>query len=315
MRARNIKPGFFKNEHLLSCDPLARILFEGLWCMADREGRLEDRPNKIKIEILPCDNSDVNALLDQLAQWTDEDGEPALIMRYQADGKRYIQIVNFLKHQNPHVKEAKSSIPAPCLHHACTVLEPDSHHADTVQTPEQHSTSPADSLIPDSLIPESKNSSSHPSGCDKGGGGPVEAEKTGEDLQPPEPEGNPEPPSTPQKPHVRDAEALRLAKLLRDTINGRSPGLVPATTNMKAWAKSMRLMIERDKRTPADIEAVIRWCQSDPFWCSNILSAVKLREKFGQLWDRMHARAGPSGRQRTWMDELNEEETHAATGV
>ena len=53
MRARNLKPGFFKNDALAECDPLARILFEGLWCMADREGRLECHPKRIKAEILP----------------------------------------------------------------------------------------------------------------------------------------------------------------------------------------------------------------------------------------------------------------------
>ena len=46
-RARNIKPGFFANENLAECDPLARLLFAGLWCLADREGRLEDRPKRI----------------------------------------------------------------------------------------------------------------------------------------------------------------------------------------------------------------------------------------------------------------------------
>ena len=49
-RARNVKPGFFKNELLAECEPLARILFEGLWCEADREGRLEDRPRRLKAE-------------------------------------------------------------------------------------------------------------------------------------------------------------------------------------------------------------------------------------------------------------------------
>src|SRR5262244_3073085 len=53
IRARNIKPGIFKNELLGAADPLLTLLFEGLWCMADREGRLEDRPLRIKAEIFP----------------------------------------------------------------------------------------------------------------------------------------------------------------------------------------------------------------------------------------------------------------------
>ena len=62
MRARNIKPGFFKNEALADCDLQARLLFVGLWCMADREGRMEYRPKRIKIEVLPYDNCNIEKL-------------------------------------------------------------------------------------------------------------------------------------------------------------------------------------------------------------------------------------------------------------
>jgi hypothetical protein len=43
MRARSIKPGICDNEILGTADPLYTLLFERLWMMADREGRLEDR--------------------------------------------------------------------------------------------------------------------------------------------------------------------------------------------------------------------------------------------------------------------------------
>jgi hypothetical protein len=55
-------------------------------------------------------------------------------------GKKYCEILAWAKHQNPHCKEAASTIPAPC-----------EHHAGTGNT----GASPADSLIPDSLIPDS----------------------------------------------------------------------------------------------------------------------------------------------------------------
>lgn len=107
-RSRNIKPGFFKNDLLAQCHPLARILFAGLWCEADREGRLEDRPARIKAECLPYDECDTNALLGALA---DRD----FITRYEANGKRYIAINEFLVHQNPHQREVPSVIPAPTV--------------------------------------------------------------------------------------------------------------------------------------------------------------------------------------------------------
>ncbi len=106
MRARNVKPGFFRNEDLVEIDPMGRLLFIGLWMMADREGRLEDRPRRIKMEVFPGDNCDVDALLDDLQHW-------GFIVRYEVDGSRFIQVVNFLKHQNPNPKEVASVIPAP----------------------------------------------------------------------------------------------------------------------------------------------------------------------------------------------------------
>lgn len=121
-RARNIKPGFFKNDVLAECDPLARILFAGLWCEADREGRLEDRPKRLKAEYLCYDDCDVDALLDQLSNG-------GFILRYAVGNCKYIQVLEFKKHQNPHVKEAASTIPAPGEHSASTVqagLIPDS---------------------------------------------------------------------------------------------------------------------------------------------------------------------------------------------
>jgi hypothetical protein len=109
MRARNIKPGFFKNEDLAECDPMARILFAGLWCIADRKGRLEYRPKRIKADIFPYDDCDVEKLINQLSK-------KDFIMVYKIESQIYIQINKFDKHQNCHIKEAASTIPAPDKH-------------------------------------------------------------------------------------------------------------------------------------------------------------------------------------------------------
>src|SRR3972149_3518925 len=117
-RIRYIKPGFFTNERLAELRPLARLLFIGLWCIADRAGRLEDRPKRIRAEILPFDNVSADKLLADLA-------DSGFIIRYEAGGQRYIQVATFAKHQHPHMKEAESLIPAPDEHHASTSLAPD----------------------------------------------------------------------------------------------------------------------------------------------------------------------------------------------
>jgi hypothetical protein len=103
-RTRSIKPSFFMNEDLAELPCEARLLFIGLWTIADREGRLEDRPRKIKAAVFPYDEWDVDGLIGQLAL-------KGFLRRYEATGGRYIHIVNFKKHQNPHPKEAPSDIP------------------------------------------------------------------------------------------------------------------------------------------------------------------------------------------------------------
>lgn len=140
MRSRNIKPGFFVNDELAGLEPLARLLFIGLWCAADREGRLEDRPVRLKATILPYDNCSIESLLKSLEA-------VGVIIRYEVEKNRYIQVINFEKHQSPHIKERESTIPAP-----------DKHHTSTVQAPDKPDINPPDSgfLIPDSrsLIPD-----------------------------------------------------------------------------------------------------------------------------------------------------------------
>jgi len=146
-RARNIKPGFFKNEQLVELSFATRLLFIGLWTLADREGRLEDRPKRIKMEVFPGDSVDVDKALDEL----DADG---FIQRYEVGGELYIQILSFGKHQNPHHREPPSTIPAPGspgLSPAGTGPKPEApdlfHDG---KAPGQPQSDPADSLIPDS---------------------------------------------------------------------------------------------------------------------------------------------------------------------
>jgi len=110
-RSRNIKPGFFQNPELTDCSVEARLLFIGLWTLADRDGRLEDRPRQIKLNLYPADDFDVIKLLDELAGAKDDTGV-AQIIRYEVDGKKCIWIPKFTKHQTPHNKEKQSSLPA-----------------------------------------------------------------------------------------------------------------------------------------------------------------------------------------------------------
>ena len=144
-RARNIKPSFFANDQLGELPPLARLLFIGLWGLADRKGKLEDRPKRIKIEVLPYDDCDVNELLSLL--------DPEFIVRYTVDGIACIQIVNFLKHQKPHPKETAFDLPImpeimPRIDQAVNIYGKDEPKNLKVCTSrEKVSTSPVESLL------------------------------------------------------------------------------------------------------------------------------------------------------------------------
>lgn len=128
-RIRTIKPDFFKNEQLSELEPMNRLLFIGLWTQADREGKLEDRPKRLKVEIFPYDEFDINKALFELQS-------VGLLIRYVVkvhDIENYfIKILTFEKHQQPNIKEAKSTIPEP---ENCKTLY--KHSAYTVQASQE----------------------------------------------------------------------------------------------------------------------------------------------------------------------------------
>jgi hypothetical protein len=105
-RTRQIKPEFWTDDDIVTLEPCAKLLFIGMWGLADREGRLEDKPLSILMRILPRDQVDPDLLLGELAARN-------LIVRYVADGTRVIAIRSFKKHQHVHPEEAKSRLPPP----------------------------------------------------------------------------------------------------------------------------------------------------------------------------------------------------------
>ena len=80
------------------------MLNPGFFQIADREGRLEDRPKRIKLAILPADDYNVDAGLTELHTH-------GFIDRYEAEGVKCIQINKFTSHQKPHPREAGSVLP------------------------------------------------------------------------------------------------------------------------------------------------------------------------------------------------------------
>jgi hypothetical protein len=138
-RARNIKPALFKNEILGEADPLLTILFQGLWCLADRGGKLEDRPKRIKAEIFPYrELPDFNGYLTVLAQL-------GFIERYHTENTDIIKVLKFNDHQSPHKTEKASVLPD---RPANTDFQ-EKHDEDPL---DNGAVTVRESLIPDSLV-------------------------------------------------------------------------------------------------------------------------------------------------------------------
>jgi hypothetical protein len=111
-RSRMLKPSFFRNEKIVARGPWARLLLQGLWCLADRRGVLKDKPQWIKMELFPADSIDIDATLNELAEVRDDEDRP-LIVRYEAVGKRCIVITGFDQHARPHPDEPANDLPDP----------------------------------------------------------------------------------------------------------------------------------------------------------------------------------------------------------
>jgi len=107
MKTRLVRPELFSDERLSGVGPYALPLLLGLPCLADRDGRLEDKPLQIKTLILPYASvsiDDFNSTLNQLH-------ELEFLVRYEVGGKRYIEIADFINEQKPHPKEACKNLP------------------------------------------------------------------------------------------------------------------------------------------------------------------------------------------------------------
>ena len=151
-RARNIKPAFFDNDDLAENAPIGRLLFIGLWTLADYKGNFIWREKRIKARILPYDNCDIKKLAINL----DKSG----FIRFYSDGdEMYCNVLNFTKHQNPHKNERDkgSNIPeySDDMRQAVDLKGLTINRDKSGLIPEDSDSDRADSLllIPDSLFP------------------------------------------------------------------------------------------------------------------------------------------------------------------
>lgn len=106
MRVRLLHPSFFSDEKLSRCSYRTRLVFVGLWTCADRVGRLLDNEKQISGNVLPFERRGCARALTELERL-------GFIARYATAAGPVIQIVNFLKYQQPHPKEKAGPYPDP----------------------------------------------------------------------------------------------------------------------------------------------------------------------------------------------------------
>lgn len=102
MRIREIKPAFWDNEELADISLGARLMFIGLWQIADRAGFFHDRPRKIRAELFPFAVEPEAPIVE----WLGELESAGMIRRFESE--KVWHICQFEKHQRPHPKERAS---------------------------------------------------------------------------------------------------------------------------------------------------------------------------------------------------------------
>ncbi|MDQ8729437.1 hypothetical protein [Bradyrhizobium sp. LHD-71] len=107
-RIRTIKPEFWSSEQVMNCEPLARLLFIGLWNFADDLGHIPKSLRTIKAQVFPGDAiepAEIERLLAQLVQ-------NALLVEYVAEGRAYLAVTGWKKHQKIDRPSARYPVPS-----------------------------------------------------------------------------------------------------------------------------------------------------------------------------------------------------------
>ena len=119
-------------------------------------------------------------------------------------------------------------------------------------------------------------------------------------VSPPEEPDRDVNPSPVKKTQIIPEQAERLAHLLYDLHRQSDPHFTTSQKHIEQWAKDIEKLSRIDKRSYEDIEKVIRWAKTaDNFWCPNIISGSKLREKYPRVFLQMqqqYARSPPEGK-------------------
>lgn len=106
-------------------------------------------------------------------------------------------------------------------------------------------------------------------------------------------------------------DVMYLVNLLSSKMTENNPNC-KLPSNFEKWYNEIRLMIDKDGYSFQQIDEMIRWCQEDSFWKSNILSADKLRKQAGKLILLMQKKQKP--KEKSFAEEIQELMEYAKEG-
>ncbi|MEB0133392.1 DnaT-like ssDNA-binding domain-containing protein [Pseudomonas sp. CCI2.4] len=93
-RIRTVKPEFWSSEQVMSCSPIARLLFIGLWNFCDDGGNHPMSARTIKALVFPGDDISILSTEHLIAELVAAD----LVATYCIEGKIYLHVQGW-KHQ------------------------------------------------------------------------------------------------------------------------------------------------------------------------------------------------------------------------
>lgn len=94
-RIRTVKPEFWTSEQVISCSPLSRLLFIGLWNFCDDNGVHPASYVRIKTEVFPADNINIDGIKNCINELINN----RLIREYMVDDIAYWIVTGWKKHQ------------------------------------------------------------------------------------------------------------------------------------------------------------------------------------------------------------------------
>ncbi len=292
MRRRMLNPDFFTDPDMVAnFDFGGRLLYQGLWCLAEDSGCFEPNPLLLKMKIFPGDD----VPLGEIQKHIDRLVELEKIVLYEVDGKEYAWLKNFHKHQKLE-RPSPPTIPLPdwLVFHGEGKQRHKWHYEVVRQGRVGDMSEKCRGHVGDKTTPEEKGREEK---LREGKGDSPDSRPDDRQITqqtPDEPsEDEPEEPKYPE-----DSTAYKSAAYLRQRILANNPrARVPAEDVgdklMQNWAQELD-RLHRLGPPGGDqgynwheIRQLIDFSQDDEFWRANVLSAGKLREKCVQLENQM----------------------------